>query len=156
MFSRNSATNQLQWLVQTLAGPPPWFGPSGTAYSSPTGTANVVPFQGDFDGDGVTDLAYYNTSTATWTIAESSNYAAQGALTFSMGTPNSSLPVVGYFSPNGAQLSQQPKTAQTAEPAVMTYSNGQDIWTIASSNQGNYTVTFPDPVSRGHPGPGRL
>ena len=149
LFSRNTTTNQLQWLVQTLAGPPPWFGPSGTAYSSPTGTANVVPFQGDFDGDGVTDLAYYNTSTATWTIAESSNYASQGAFTFSMGTPNSSLPVVGYFSPNGAQVNQQPLTAQTAEPAVLTYSNGQDVWTIASSNQGNYTVTFPVPGMAG-------
>ena len=131
------------------SSPAPWFGPSGTAYSSPTGTANVVPFQGDFDGDGVTDLAYYNLSTATWTIAESSNFAAQGALTFTMGTPNLSIPVVGYFSPNGGQLTQTPKVGQTAEPAVMTYSNGQDVWTIASSNQGNYTVTFPMP---GQPG----
>ena len=100
LFTRNTATNQLQWLVQTPAGSaPPWFGPSGALYSSPAGTANVVPFQGDFDGDGLTDLAYYNLSTATWTIDESSNYAVQGASTFSMGTPNASIPVVGYFDP---------------------------------------------------------
>ena len=52
-----------------------------------------------------------------------------------MGTPNSSVPVVGYFSPNGGQLTQQPKAAQAAEPAVMTNANGQDVWTIASSNR---------------------
>ena len=86
LFTRNTSTSQLQWLVQTPAGSsPPWFGPSGALYSSPSGTANDVPFQGDFDGDGLTDLAYYNLSTATWTIDESSNYAAQGAVDLAHG-----------------------------------------------------------------------
>ena len=122
---------------------PPWFGPSGALYSSPTGTAGVIPFQGDFDGDGLTDLAYYNPSTATWTIDESSTYAAKGAVIIPMGTPNASIPVVGYFSPNGGQLTQQPEVGQVAEVAVMTYSNGQDVWTIDSTSQGNYTVSMP-------------
>ena len=143
LFTRNTTTNELQWLVQTPPGVAgPWFGPGDTLYSSPSGTGSDVPFQGDFDGDGLTDLAYYNLSTATWTIDESSNFSAQGPVTLSMGTPNSSIPVVGYFSPNGGQLTQPPKVGQADELAVMTYSNGQDIWTIDSSTLGNYTVTM--------------
>ena len=117
---------------------------SGSATLTSTDPANEeVPFQGDFDGDGLTDLAFYNLSTATWTIDESSNYAVQGPETFTLGTPNLSIPVVGYFSPNGGQLTQQPLTAQSEEVAVMTYANGQDVWTIASSTQGTYTVSMP-------------
>ena len=33
--------------------------------------ANVIPFQGDFDGDGLTDLAYYEPSNATWYMYDS-------------------------------------------------------------------------------------
>ncbi len=167
LFTRNGASNQLQWLVQTPAGSaPPWFGPNGVLYTPSTvsqgtltagsaavtglastqglsvgenvagtgipagttiaaingatsitlsanataggsqsltftGPANVVPFEGDFDGDGVTDLATYDLATATWTIIESSNYSIQGASTFTLGTAGSSLPVVGHFDPNG-------------------------------------------------------
>jgi subtilisin-like proprotein convertase family protein len=115
---------------------------SGSESLASTDPADVVPFQGDFDGDGLTDLAYYNLANGTWIIDESSNYASSGPETFAMGTPNASVPAVGYFAPNGGQLTQQPEVAQAEEVAVMTYSNGQDIWTIASSTQGNYTVTM--------------
>ena len=60
-----------------------------------------------------------------------------------MGTPNASLPAVGYFAPNGGQLNQQPAVGQAEEVAVMTYVNGEDVWTIASSTQGNYIVDMP-------------
>ena len=140
LFSRNTATNQLQWLVQSTvlpnAGtvPPPWFVqpvvfagtlksgsatvtgisntaalvagqvitgtgvPSGTTILTVNGTtsitlstsattsglqslsaatpANVIPFQGDFDGDGKTDLAYYQPSTATWFMYDSKSQTA--------------------------------------------------------------------------------
>ena len=72
LYDRNTTTNQGQWLVQatTPVGggtpPPIWF-TSGTAF----GPANVVPFQGDFDGDGEADLAYYQLSTATWSTENS-------------------------------------------------------------------------------------
>jgi subtilisin-like proprotein convertase family protein len=200
LFARNTTTNQLQWLVQTPAGAAsPWFGASGTLYSSPAGTANVVPFDGDFDADGLTDLAYYNLSTATWTIDYSSKYqpfvftgtlttgsatvtgisnttgltigqdvtgtgipsgttiltingltatvtlsanaTASGSqsltatvppVSFTMGTANSSVPVVGRFDANGP-----------TEPAVFTInSQGQGVWSIASALTGTYTVTF--------------
>ena len=78
--------------------PPIWF-TSGTAF----GPANAVPFQGDFDGDGQTDLAYYQHSTATWFVQESKyvTNATKGVSSFPLGTPNSSIPVVGYFDANG-------------------------------------------------------
>ena len=73
LYSRNTATNQGLWLVKaTSVGPANpaafWF-TSGTAF----GPANAIPFQGDFDGDGKTDLAYYQSSTATWFMFDSKN-----------------------------------------------------------------------------------
>jgi hypothetical protein len=143
LFRRNA---QGQWLVETAGtSPPPWFGASGTPFVF--GPANVVPFQGDFDGDGVTDLAYYNPSTATWSMADSKTYASQGPSTFTLGTAHSSLPVVGYFDANGP-----------AEPAVFTIVNGQGVWTIASAITGIRTVTFGQtgdtPVPGGYDGLG--
>jgi subtilisin-like proprotein convertase family protein len=118
LYRRNTTTNQGSWLVQATppagGGTPPatWF-PSGMAF----GPANVVPFQGDFDGDGETDLAYYQPSNATWFMNESSG----GLASFVLGTPNSSIPVVGNFDANGPD-----------EAAVYTVVNGQGVWTIAS------------------------
>jgi hypothetical protein len=119
---------------------------SGSQSLSASTPANVIPFQGDFDGDSLTDLAYYNPSTATWVIEDSQS---QTASSFPLGTPNLSIPVVGYFAPNGGQLNQIPQVGTVAEPAVFTYANGQDTWTIDSSTQGIYTVTFPQPGQAG-------
>ena len=48
-----------QWLVESTsvgpANPSTFWFTSGTAF----GPSDVTPFQGDFDGDGLTDLAYY-------------------------------------------------------------------------------------------------
>ena len=132
LFDRNTTTNQGQWLVQATtppvgASPPIWF-TSGYAF----GPANSVPFQGDFDGDGEADLAYYQLSTATWFVRESkyANNATQGISSFTLGTPNSSTPVVGYFDPNGPD-----------EMAVFTIVNGQGVWSIAGGVTPR-TVTF--------------
>jgi subtilisin-like proprotein convertase family protein len=132
LFDRNTTTNQGQWLVQATtppvgASPPIWF-TSGYAF----GPANSVPFQGDFDGDGEADLAYYQLSTATWFVRESkyANNATQGISSFTLGTPNSSTPVVGYFDPNGPD-----------EMAVFTIVNGQGVWSIAGGVT-PHTVTF--------------
>ena len=87
-----------QWLVETTsvgpANPAAFWFTSGTAF----GPSDVTPFQGDFDGDGLTDLAYYQSSTATWYIDNSQN---KTITSFTLGTPNSSIPVVGYFNANG-------------------------------------------------------
>ena len=46
LFARNTATNQLQWIVQTPSGSaPPWFGPSGAAYSVAAGTRQRRPLR---------------------------------------------------------------------------------------------------------------
>ena len=126
LYSRNTTTNQGQWLVQATtppggATPPIWF-------TSPLsfGPANVIPFQGDFDGDGKADLAYYQPSTATWEVDDS----LRGISSFTQGTPNSSVPVVGYFDANGPD-----------EMAVFTIVNGQGVWSIASAISPR-TVTF--------------
>jgi hypothetical protein len=130
LFTRNTSSNQLQWTVQPLSGGAPWFGPSGIAFSA--GTANVVPFAGDFDGDGLTDLAYYNLSTATWTVYDSSNHAPPVASTFTMGTPNSSIPVAGNFDKNGP-----------TEQGVFTINGqGQGVWSIAGASTGTRTFVF--------------
>ena len=92
------------------------------------GPANVTPFQGDFDGDGYTDLAYYQSSTATWFMYDSKSNTVSS---FALGTPNSSVPVVGYFDANAPE-----------ELAVFTVVNGQGVWTIASAISGLRTVTF--------------
>ena len=126
LYSRNTTTNQGQWLVQATTppggvSPPIWF-------TSPLsfGPANVIPFQGDFDGDGKADLAYYQPSTATWEVDDS----LRGISSFTQGTPNSSVPVVGYFDANGPD-----------EMAVFTIVNGQGVWSIASTISPR-TVTF--------------
>src|SRR5262249_22656043 len=70
--------------------------------------------------------------TATWTLFESSISAVQGATTFSMGTPNSSLPVVGHFDANGP-----------SEVAVFTVNGqGQGVWSIASALSGIRSLNF--------------
>ena len=126
LYSRNTTTNQGQWLVQATvppagSSPPIWF-TSGLSF----GPANVVPFQGDFDGDGKNDLAYYQPSTATWRVDDS----LRGISSFSQGTANSSIPVTGYFDANGP-----------AEMATFTIVNGQGVWSIASAISPR-TVTF--------------
>ena len=137
LYSRNTTTNQGSWLVQATTpaggGTPPaiWFS-SGTTF----GPANVIPFQGDFDGDGKADLAYYEPSNATWYMDDS----MQGLSSFVLGTPNSSIPVVGQFDANAPD-----------EAAVYTVVNGQGVWTIASGITPR-TVTFGQPGDIPEPG----
>jgi hypothetical protein len=130
LYGPDTATNQGLWLVQnttetpTTPTPPVFWFTSGTAFGTAT---NVVPFQGDFDGDGLADLAYYNLSTATWYMDDSKS----GLVSFALGTANSSIPVVGYFDANLPE-----------EAAVYTVVNGQGIWSINTGKTGVQTVQF--------------
>ena len=110
------------------AAPPPLVRrPAATPFVF--GPANAIPFQGDFDGDGLTDLAYYEPSNATWFMYDSKS---ESTSSFTLGTPNSSVPVVGNFDANGP-----------SESAVFTINaQGQGVWTIASAITGRRTVTF--------------
>ena len=98
---------------------------SGSESLSASTPADVVPFQGDFDGDGLTDLAYYDLGNATWYTDDS----LRGTSSFVLGIANSSLPVVGYFDVNGPE-----------EMGVFTIINGKGVWSIASASTS--TVTF--------------
>ncbi len=111
-----SATVTSNGSQNLTATPVPFWFASGTAF----GPSNVTPFQGDFDGDGYADLAYYQSSTATWYMDDSQSNIVTS---FKLGTPNASVPVVGYFNANGPE-----------EVAVFT----QGVWTIANGS----TVTF--------------
>jgi hypothetical protein len=113
------------WLLEPTsvgpANPSAFWVASGTAF----GPSNVTPFQGDFDGDGYTDLAYYQSSTATWYMYDSKS---NSTTSFALGTANLSIPVVGYFNVKGGP----------EEVAVFTIVNGQGVWTVA----GGSPVTF--------------
>ena len=115
LFQRTTAGN-LVWYIQ---GVPP---ATGTSYGSATLS---IPFQGDFDGDGKDDLAYYNPSTETWNI----NRTSLGPISFKLGTAGS-VPVVGDFDGDGL----------TDEGAFVA-TTGQ--WTLAESSAGLKTVSFP-------------
>jgi hypothetical protein len=117
------------WLVEpTSVGPlnPAafWF-TSGTAF----GPSNVIPFQGDFDSDGYTDLAYYQASSSTWYMYDSKS-ANMTSFTLS-NTNATTVPVAGYFDANGPD-----------EPAVYSSVSGQGVWQIVSAISGLRTVSF--------------
>ncbi len=199
LYSPDTTTNQGLWLVENTSqvpatpAPPAFWFTTGTAFGP---ASTIVPFQGDFDGDGKADLAYYDPSTATWymedssqgkvafvgtltsgsasvtgvnsttglvvgdvvtgtgvpsgttiqainsstatimlsanaTVSGSQSLTATVVKTFTFGTPNSSVPVVGYFDANAPE-----------EVAVYTVANGQGTWSIASGITGLRTVAF--------------
>jgi len=143
LYSRNTTANTGTWLVQntTLVPatplPPPFWFTSGTAF----GPARVTPFQGDFDGDGLSDLAYYQSSNETWYMYDSqtktmSSFAITGATT-------SSIPVVGYFDANAPE-----------EVGVYTFANGVGTFTVTDATHGLRTVTFPSAQAGDIPVPG--
>ena len=116
LFSRDASGKGL-WFVQPTApsNVPTWFA-SGTAL----GTATDIPLQGDFDGDGKTDLATYNFTTAIWTFNDSS----RGVSSFVFGTPSISLPVVGNFDGPGV-----------TEFGVFDIVNNVGHWTIVHADR---------------------
>jgi large repetitive protein len=94
----------------------------------PFGSANLdIPFTGDFDGDGVSDLAVYRPSTNVWFI----NRSKLGLETFALGAPGT-IPAVGDFDGDGV--------TDTAA-----YNATTGVWTIAESTAGLKTVTL-DPT----------
>ena len=129
-YVRDTTDNEGLWFVAPTslvpaspAAPPFWFN-SGT----PLGPANAIPFQGDFDGDGQTDLAYYVPSTATWGMVDSKS---KTFTSFVLGTPNVSVPISGYFDANAPD-----------EVGVFTISSGMGVWSIVTATSGVRTVFF--------------
>jgi subtilisin-like proprotein convertase family protein len=58
---------------------------------------NMIPVEGDFDGDGVADYGVFDFSTATWTIKEST----LGVVSQQMGWPGVALPVPADYDGDG-------------------------------------------------------
>ncbi|MFO0907024.1 MAG: Ig-like domain-containing protein [Isosphaeraceae bacterium] len=123
---RRSASGNAQWFTN---GAPPSGG--WTVSGSPqTGTKTFgsssldIPFQGDFDGDGVTDTATYRPSTQTWTLARS----ALGTVSFTItGASVTDIPVSGDFDGDGLT-------------DVGQFNTTSGVWTIAESLNGTTTI----------------
>lgn len=127
LFRRTSGTTGT-WIV-------PGITPSG---GLTFGDGGVVPFSGDFNYDGVSDLAYYNLATSTWFIQNS-----QGTNLQPGNPPNpptqiplgskGAIPVAGDFSGSGG-----------SEVGVfIPGKNGAaSTWLIQDNAQGLKTFTF--------------
>ena len=75
-------------------------GPNGTSpVAVPWGTtSDSIPVPGDYDGDGKTDIAVWNNSSATWFLSYSSGASPT---TKSFGTTGDSIPIPGDYDSDG-------------------------------------------------------
>ena len=115
VFTRNSNGN----IVWTYPGVTP---STGIIAGS---SSQDVPFEGDFDGDGKADFAYFRPSTVTWTLIRSS----LGMISFQLGAKGD-IPTVGDFDGDGIS-------------DVAAYHAATGTFTIAESTRGTQTVSFP-------------
>jgi hypothetical protein len=79
------------WFTHELGDPPAATG----YYDYSFGTAGDIPVPGDYDGDGVTDLAVFRPSTGVWHVSKSSSKFTAN-LTAQWGT-STDVPVSGDF-----------------------------------------------------------
>jgi subtilisin-like proprotein convertase family protein len=142
---------------------------------TPPGGANAfgsgaldIPFQGDLDGDGKTDLILYRPSTSQWFVQESSG----GFVQYSFGAPGD-LPAVGDFDGVGHDelAVYRPSTSQwfvAGHPNVFAtfggpgdlpvalrnyYGTGQDVLAVFRPTTGTwYVAGQASGISFGGPG----
>jgi hypothetical protein len=127
LFRRAASGNAL-WLAQgaistngwTFSGVPPT---SSQTFGSLVSSSTLdIPFTGDFDGDGITDIAVYTPSTNTWDIKRS----LLPELIFKQGKAGD-IPVVGDFDGDGI-----------TDVGVYTPTTG--VWTVSESTVGTVTL----------------
>ncbi|MGA2448982.1 MAG: FG-GAP-like repeat-containing protein [Polyangiaceae bacterium] len=91
------------WQIQNSSG---LNGPGSAAGQTTVqaGTTSDIPVTGDFDGDGITDIAYFRPSTGLWTIQNSSGLSGQGGANgqtqVQFGT-SGDIPITGDFDGDG-------------------------------------------------------
>ncbi len=94
-----------------------------------------IPISGDFDGDGKTDIAVYDQTSARFFI----QYSSGGANAFAFGVPGSNdLPVAGDFDGDG-------------KTDVAVYDPPSARWYISYSAGGASTFLFGNPNGQGIP-----
>ncbi|WP_337176243.1 Ig-like domain-containing protein [Paludisphaera sp.] len=91
------------------------------------GGAAEVPMVGDFDADGREDLASFNRSSQTWSVAMSGG----GNLSFAFGAGPNSLPLVGNFDGAGA-----------TQYGIFEVRDGVGEWRMTSAGGGFRTFSF--------------
>lgn len=116
---RRSPDGSGLWLIQGVSPA------GGIAYGSATSS---IPFGGDFDGDGKSDLAVYQPANGSWYILRSS----YGLETLTLGGAGT-VPVVGVFAPDGL-----------SDPASYNPTTGQ--WSILTAASGLQTIQFNNKV----------
>ncbi|MDR3638959.1 MAG: proprotein convertase P-domain-containing protein [Isosphaeraceae bacterium] len=126
LFQRTSAT-QITWLINkgvTTA--------SGVAFGQ---GALDVPFTGDFNGDGIADLAYYEPSDSTWTIelSQGTTVASGNIKTIHLNANANAIPIVGDFDGDGVT------DVGVYEPGT---GSSPSTWIIDESTGGLQTFTF--------------
>lgn len=122
---RRTASATDQWIALGTVTAPGWTTsgiPATSTLAFGSTTPAVIPFTGDFDGDGITDTATYTPSTGNWDIKESSQ--PNGDLTFTLGA---GIPSV-------ADLDGDGKTDATV------YNPITGVWTAYKSTVGIVTL----------------
>ena len=93
------------WIIENSQGGSPL---GGNITATPLGMAGDIPFVGDFDHDGVTDVGVFEPATGKWLIAESS----KGLQTFTFGQAGDT-PVPANYDGTGVELAlYRPGTGQ--------------------------------------------
>ena len=121
LFRRTNAST-LNWLINGVSTPP------GIAF----GQGGLdIPFAGDFNGDGINDLAVYEPSTAKWIIqlSQGANLQSGNIKTVQFQASASAIPIVGDFDGDGV-----------TDVGLFDPTTGK--WTINESTAGLQTFTF--------------
>ncbi len=130
-----------------------WYYSSGTtttntvalgAYGSPLTPYNDVPVQGDYDGDGTTELAVWRSSTGNWFVKYSSDGISRTLGAYGSGlAPYRDIAVPGDYDADGITDRAIFRT-QTGEWFIEQSSDGQQKYLASYGKNGNFVPVVAD------------